>query len=244
MNTQTVASQTGTQSPLSQKNQWGWTALLLLSLVPLSSCGVSVVYRDTFDTTAIGQPPGPPKIGLSTADGDTVVIANPEDPASSDRWLELERNSPTGPLAQYVGTFEETITAGGSVNLVGYVPQSSPVTMSVYYVTPASAPQDLTLLHIDLLPNGNIRVNDNSIEGTYKFDQTVGFFVGFDLEANPPTATVLVRGGAEDASVDVEIPAAIANFGLGKVRVETPFEGVNAPQGKFFLNEIVATKTE
>ena len=65
--------------------------------------------------------------------------------------------------------------------------------------------------------------------------------IGFDLDASPPTATLLVRGGAEDASATVEIPTA-AGFGLDRVRIVAPFEAFDSPQGRFFINEVVATR--
>ena len=218
-----------------------YTLLLQLSLVVLSGCDTDVVYRDNFDSTPIGQPPGPPSIGTSSVAGDVLIAENPMNDVSPDRWLQLRRVSAVGPLAQYVATLEEPITTGGTVALVGLVPAFGPITMSIYFEPPAFAP-GLTLLHIDLLANGQIRVNDDTIEGTYQFDTTVGFLVGFNLDASPPMATLLVRGGGDDANTDVEVLAVAAGFGLGRVRVETPFEGVNSPPGRFFVNEVLATR--
>lgn len=217
---------------------------LQLSLIVLYGCGTDVVYRDSFDSSPIGELPGPPQIGTSSVfgdPGDVLIAENPINDISSDRWLQLKREDPVGMLAEYVATLEEPITTGGNVALVGYIPAFAPITMTVYFDTPAFAPS-LTLMHIDLLPNRNIRVNDSTVEGTYEFNTPIAFLIGFDLDASPPTATLLVRGGAEDASATVEIPAAAAGFGLGRVRVVAPFEGVNSPQGRFFINEAVATR--
>lgn len=216
--------------------------LLQLLLIGLCGCGTSVVYRDSFDSTPIGEPPGPPQIGSSSVSGDVLIAENPINDVSPDRWLQLKRVDPVGTLAEYVATLEEPMTAGGNVALLGLIPAFAPITMSVYFDPPDFAPS-LTLLHIDLRPDGNIRVNDSTVEGTYEFDTSVAFLVGFDLDASPPTATLLVRGGAEDASATVEIPAAAAGFGLGRVRILTPFEGVGSPPGRFFINEVVATRS-
>lgn len=215
---------------------------LLLSLLFLYGCSTSIVYQDRFDATPVGEPPGPPQIGISSVSGDVRIAENPINDISSDRWLQLRRVSPVGTPAQYVAQLEEPVTAGGSTALVGYIPAFAPITMSVYFDTPDFAPQ-LTLLHIDLLANGNIRVNDSTVAGTYSFDTSIAFLVSFNLGASPPTATLVVRGGAEDASTTVEIPTAAAGFGFGRVRLETPFEGVNSPPGRFFINEVVATKS-
>jgi hypothetical protein len=218
-----------------------YLVVLQVSLIVLYGCGATVVYRDTFDSTPIGEPPGPPQIGISSVSGDVLIAENPINDVSPDRWLQLKRVSPVGTLAQYVATLEEPVTAGGNVALVGYIPAFAPITMSVLFDTPAFAPS-ATLLHIDLLSDGNIRVNDSSVEGTYKFDTPVAFLVGFNLGASPPTATLLVRGGGEDASATVEIPAAVAGFGLGRVRLVTPFEGVSSPPGRFLINDVVGTR--
>ncbi|MDJ0719734.1 MAG: hypothetical protein QNJ54_36850 [Prochloraceae cyanobacterium] len=219
-----------------------YLVVLLLSLIVLLyGCGASVVYQDRFDSTPVGSPPGPPEIGISRVSGQVLIAENPINDVSPDRWLQLKRVSPVGTLAEYVGQLESPVTAGGNVALVGYIPAFAPITMSVYFDTPDFAPP-LTLLHIDLLADGQIRVNDSTVEGTYEFDTSIAFLVGFNLDASTPTATLLVRGGAEDASATVEIPAAAAGFGLGRVRILTPFEGVSSPPGQFFINEVVATR--
>ena len=123
----------------------------------------------------------------------------------------------------------------------GYIPAFAPVTMSVYFDTPAVAPQ-LTLLHIDLAADGKIRVNDSTVAGTYNLDTSVVFWIQFNLGASPPTATILVTGGAQDASAEVEIPGALASFGLGRIRMETPFEGIGSAPGRFFINDVDATR--
>jgi hypothetical protein len=212
-----------------------------LSLIVLSGCGVSLVYQDRFDATPIGEPPGPPEIGTSSVSGDVRIAPDPFDAVSPDHWLQLRRVEPLE-LGEYVATLVEPVTAGGGgVALVGYIPASTPITMSIYFDTPAFAPS-ATLLHIDLLPNRNIRVNDSTVVGTYAFDTSVAFLVSFDLGASPPTATLLIRGGAEDASTTVEIPAALAGFGVGRVKLVAPFEGVSSPPGRFLINEVTATR--
>ena len=113
--------------------------------------------------------------------------------------------------------------------------------LTVFFEPRAPLPQ-IPLMHIDLLPNGNIRVNDSTVAGTFKFDTLVGFFINFDLTSSAPTAEILVRGGATDASLTVPVPVNAANFGLGRVRIVAPFEGVNAPNGSFLVNDIIATK--
>lgn len=218
-----------------------YAAVLPLSLIALSGCGVSLVYQDNFDATPVGAPPGPPAIGTSSVSGDVRVAPDPFDAVSPDHWLQLRRVDPLA-LGEYAATLAQPVTAGkGGVALVGYIPASAPITMSLYFDTPPVAPA-ATLLHIDLLPNRNIRVNDSTVVGTYAFDHSVAFLVSFDLAASPPTATLLIRGGGEDASATVPIPGAVAGFGLGRVRLVAPFEGVNSPPGRFLINEVLATR--
>ena len=217
-------------------------------LMMLYACGDSVVYRDNFDSTPVGEPPGPPQIGSSSVNGDVLVAANPFNDVSPDHWLQLRRESP-GTSSQYVATLEEPLTVGGSVGLVGYVsaiPASDPIAISVYFDIPDLTPPPPTppppeLLHIDLLANGNIRVNDSTVEGTYAFNTSIAFLVTFNLDASPPTATLLIRGSAEDANATVQIPTAAANVGLGRVRVQTA-NFTDVPKlGLFFIDDMVAT---
>src|SRR5215475_7638979 len=217
-----------------------WAAIALLSLATLNGCNSSSVYLDNFDSTPTGSPPAQPQVGTSMVVGNVVVVADPTNTNAADRWLQLTRPEPTL-TASYVGTLKTPVTAKGGVNFVGYVPSSSPIDLSAYFL-PAAGPQGAPLLHVDLLPNGNIRLNDSDVVGTYKFDHLVGFFITFDLKASPPTATVLIRGGGQDASKTVPVPASLAGFGFGKIQVDAPFEGVNAKPGKFFINDVLATR--
>lgn len=227
----------------SQLMRRGATVVMLtVLLVGVSGCGATVIYRDSFNSPAVGQPPGAAEIGTAAASGDARIVADPQDPGSSDRWLRLARPVATQPGGEYTGTFTEpVIDNNGSVSLVGYIPSEAPITMSVFFeVAPPGPPAPF--LHIDLLKNGNIRVNDSTVVGTYEFDTLVGFIIGFELEGAQPVANILVRGGGEDASLTVPVPANVAGFGLGRVRVFAPFEGVNAPPGAFLVNDVVVTR--
>ena len=213
--------------------------IVLLSLMILSGCNSSSVYLDKFDSPT-GSPPAQPQVGTSTISGDVVVVADPTNTNAADHWLQLTRTAPTA-TASYVGTLTTPVTAKGGVNFVGYIPSSSPIDLSVYFL-PSSGPQGAPLLHVDLLPTGNIRLNDSDVVGTYNFNHLVGFFITFDLKASPPTATVLIRGGAQDASKTVPVPASLAGFGFGKIEVDAPFEGVSAKPGKLLINDVIATR--
>jgi hypothetical protein len=219
-----------------------WRLLAVLPLLfALGGCDVTTIYLDKLDTAGIGQPPAPPQTGTSTSSGAplAVIAEDPQNPGSGSRWLRLSRTNPVEGGGQYIGTFTQSVTQGG-VNLVGFIPQSSRIMMTVYY---ESGPplEGVPLLHIDMLPTGQIRINDTTIAGTFRFDQLIGFFVGFDLTGSSPSANVLVRGGGEDASLTVPIPAFAASRGLGRVRILAPFEGVHAPNGSFLVDEILAT---
>jgi hypothetical protein len=217
-------------------------------LLILGGCA-KTIYLDKFDTAAVGQPPAVPGTGTSTHSGAplAVIAASPLNPDSSDRWLRLSRTNPVDGGGQYSGTFIQNVTQKkAGVNLVGFVPKSSKIMMTVHFES--GPPQaGIPLFHIDLLPNGSnpdtgiIRVDDEINAGTFKFDHLVGFFIGFDLTASPPIANILVRGGASDASLDFELPPNAATRGIGRVRVVAPFEGVNAPNGSFLVNDIIAT---
>jgi hypothetical protein len=215
-------------------------ATAFLSLTILSGCNTTSVYLDKFDSSSPGSAPAQPQVGSSTVSGNVVVVADPTNANAADHWLQLTRTAPTA-TASYVGTLKTAVTGKGGMNLVAYVPSSSPIDVSVYFFTPPNGPPGAPLLHVDLLPNGNIRLNDSDVAGTFKFDHLVGLFISFDLKASPPTATVLIRGGGQDASKTVQVPPSLAGFGFGKIQVDAPFEGVNANNGKFFINELVGT---
>jgi hypothetical protein len=93
-----------------------------------------------------------------------------------------------------------------------------------------------------LAANGEIQVNDSTVAGTFLKGTSVTVLVGFNLKASPPTATLLVAGGANNASMDVEIPTVLANAGLSSVRIETPVELDPEAPTRFFLNDVEARR--
>jgi hypothetical protein len=221
-------------------SHWRFLSVLPFVIV-FGGCGATV-FLDKFDATAVGQAPAPPTTGTSTSGGGAITAANPQAGGSStDRWLRLSRTAATEGGGQYIGTFTENLKTKASVDLVGFIPRSSPIMMTVFFEPQPPAPP-APLLHIDLLPDGKIRVNDSTVAGTFKFDTLVGFFVNFDLAGSSPNASILIRGGGEDASLTVVVPASEAKLGLGRVRIFAPFEGVNAPNGAFLVNDIIATR--
>lgn len=209
-------------------------------LLALAGCG-KTVFLDKFDAAAVGHPPAPPTTGTSESSGGAVIVENPQSASSTDRWLRLPRTVATQAGGSYVGRFTENLTKKKvSVDLVGFVPKSAPIMMTVFFEPRAPLPP-APLMHIDLLPDGRIRVNDSTFVGTFKFDNLVGFFITFDLTGPSPSASVLIRGGANDANLTVPIQASAANFGIGQVRIFAPFEGINAPNGSFLVNDIIVT---
>lgn len=240
MNMKAVSETEAHEGSFAPGKSFALCVVVLLSIAILSGCNTTSLYLDTFDSTATGSPPAQPQIGTSTASGNVIVEGDPSVANSANHWLQLTRVIPTE-TASYVGTLKSPVTAKGGIDFVAYVPSTSPIDVSVFF-EPSSGPQGAPLLHVDLLPNGNIRLNDSTVVGTFKFDHVVGFFITFDLKASPPTASVLIRGGGQDANTTVPVPASLAGFGFGKIEVDAPFEGVKAPCGYFFIDEVVATR--
>jgi hypothetical protein len=220
-----------------------WLVILLLAFVVLSGCSQNSIYRDKFDSQPIGGLPAQPDIGSSTVSGDVLIAENPMNDISSDRWLQLKRVGGLD-LAEYRATPSEPLSLGdrGSVEFSGYIPSFAPAQMTVVFETQDIEPQ-FALFHIDLLPNGDIRVSDNTVIGTYAFDSSISFSIDFDLSSSPPTATILVEGEAGDATLTVDIPGEnIPGFGLGHVKFFTSFEGETSPSGQFLINQVVVNK--
>lgn len=206
-------------------------------------CEGELVFREAFNDAPLGSPPGVPAIGSATLSGTVSVVADPVDGDVADRWLKLERPAPLS-LSEYIGTFEHVIDRTATAAFVAYVPEDAPIAQSTFFETPLVGASAFSLLHIDLLPDGNIRLNDRDIVGTYELGAMVGFLVSFDLAASPPVANILVRGGGEDASTTVPLETAIVGFGLGRIRYFAGFAGVNAPSGHFLVDEVAISDTE
>jgi len=215
-----------------------WRLSLALPLVfALGGCGTTV-YLDKFNQGALAQPPPQPEIGTSASTQNVFVAPHPQQPGSADRWLKIARTVAKEGGGQYTATLSQSIVEQkGSFDFVAFMPSSSRVTLTAFF----ESSQGIPLLHIDLMPDGNIRLDDLKIIGTYARDKPVAFLVNFNLQTGTPRATIHIRGGAKDANVTHRLDSQARTRGVGRVRIFAPFEGINAPNGDFLVNDIIAT---
>ena len=94
-------------------------------------------------------------------------------------------------------------------------------------------------IHIDFMPENNVRVNDDESTRFGSFPRDASFVVSMlvDSTVAPPTARIsLLGGGSASGQKDVTLPAIANQF--GGVRAWMGFQH----KGTFFIDEILVTK--
>lgn len=217
-------------------------ALVVLGL--LSGCATTV-FRSSFDTNTVGQPPSPAQaIGTVAVAGDpgSVVVVSLAD--LPNRWVETSR-----------GGTAESQPASLQANLVR-APGPGTYTFSAFLFVP-SAPSnvatiqfepfgwpvaDLTggFLHLDFLQSNRVRIddNENTIFGTFPRDQV--FVVQVTLHLTPaPTAHIVLSGAGASGEADYTLFAPFVpkaqQFGAVRLWMGFPWSG------RFDATQIVVT---
>ena len=182
----------------------------MAACVSLAGCG-KTLFRSNFDPTPVNQPPAQTQdvgtVEVAGPPGTVFVVPPPVTP--SGKWVAIRRptaDSPTtglqGRLAEFGGEGEHVfssalfIPAGtGSVS-VQFERFNQPVT-------------DLSsFLHLDFMPDGRVRINDQNDTAFGSFPHGQPFIVQVTLKIAPASATarIVLSGAAANGEADFTVP--------------------------------------
>jgi hypothetical protein len=206
----------------------------IAALVVSSACG-ETLFKSDFDKTEPNQPPaaqqGVGTAAISAPAGGVLVVAPPVTP--SGRWVKIER--PTGPqvsifqgnLIAKRGAGEYTFTStvfmptGAGVTTIQFEPFGQPVA-------------DTTggFLHLDFMPENNVRIDDQDSNRFGKFPRDAPFLVNVELNIGASSSTahmVLSGAGTEGGSegnrtIPTNLNQRALDFGAVRLWVGFPHE--------------------
>jgi hypothetical protein len=216
--------------------------LLLVLLVSLAACNSTTVLLANFNTEAVGAPPAfnqpTGTVVTSEGAGSVRVAASPES-ASTTHWLRISH--PTHPTPETVmrARFDSFHGAGHYVLLASvFIPTGTgAVTLQLepFGGDISSSPD---FLHLDFMPQNNVRLNDNDANrfGTFPRDQSFVVSIQVDTTVTPAKATISLFGAGATGSKDVVLPSLASQFGA--VRIWMGFQWT----GTFFVDDILVTR--
>ena len=212
---------------------------LLVLLAALSGCKSTTVLLANFNAEAVGSPPAfaqPTGIVEKRDGAGSVRVDNP--PGSSSKWARISHPTQPSPETGLRARFD-SFHGTGQYGLLAalFIPSGTgAVTLQLepFSGTFDSSPE---FLHLDFMPENNVRLNDNNADrfGTFPRDQTFVVSIQVDTSVSPPKATITLLGGASGTR-DIVLPALANQFGA--VRVWMGFQWT----GSFFVDDVIVTK--
>lgn len=206
----------------------------LMLLMTLASCGSTTVLLANFNAEPLG---GPPAFAQATGTVETrsaagsVLVSNPS--GSSTKWAQISH--PTRPSRQTMlrARFDSFHGTGKYSLLVAVFFPSGTGAVTLQLEPPE-------FLHLDFMPQNNVRINDNNADrvGTFPRDQSFVVSIQVDTTASPPKATISLLGGSgASGSRDVTLPSLATQFGA--VRLWMGFQWT----GSFFFDDLLVTRS-
>ena len=219
-------------------------AALLALLLSLVACSSTTVLLANFNTEPVNSPPAANQptgtVELSDGAGSVRVVASP-DPAVTNNLVRIAHPTQPAPETVLRARFDSFHGTGryGFLASVFIPSNTGAVTLDLesFNGSIASAAQ---FLHLDFMPENNVRINDNNADrfGTFPRDRTFVVSISVDTTVSPfkATITLLGAGGAASGSKDVTLPAIANQFGA--VRFWMGFQRT----GAFFVDDIIVTR--
>jgi hypothetical protein len=223
--------------------------LLLISLIAMTvlvSCKSETLFKSNFDATPVNQPPAPTQaIGTAKLDGPAgSVIVVPSPVGTGGKWAKITRTS-NATSVSVLQCNNIKLAGAGKYNFsaVLFIPKgnSGPATVQFeQFGQPVETPSGF--LHLDFMPNGQIRLDDNEDTkfGHFPTDSAFIVQVTFTINATVQTAHIVLAGAGASGILDYTIlpPFRIMAQQFGAVRLWMGFPWV----GFFDATTIVVTK--
>ena len=216
--------------------------MLLLGAVSALGCEAVTVLQVDFEGDSIGAIPAPMQdVGTVTAvegSGASVrVVPSPQPAADPDKWVRITRTGQFADVPSLRGQLTPFQQDGRYLTTVQlFIPQGAGV--ATLQFEPLNSPNDLfSFFHVDFMPDGHVRLNDDPglVFGDFPRGQVFSVAVNLNVSAAGATATVTLLGAA---SGSLEIPLTGAMHGFARqfsaVRLWMGFPH----QGSFFADDL------
>ena len=215
---------------------------LLVILLSLTACSSTTVLLANFNTEAVGAAPNfnQPTGTVETREGtgSVRVAASPIGQPASNKWLRIQHNTTPAPETVMRARFDSFHGTGRYGLLVAmFIPSGTGAVTLQLEPFGGSIDSSPEFLHLDFMPENNVRVNDNNADRFGSFPRNQSFVVSIQVDStvSPPKATVSLLGPAS-GSKDLTLPSLAAQFGAVRVWMGFQFTG------PFFIDDLTVTR--
>lgn len=214
--------------------------VLLVLLLSLAACNSTTVLLANFNAEPVGAPPAhnQPTGTVVFADGaGSVRVSNP--PGSSTNWLRISHPTHPSPETVMRAQFDSFHGPGHYVLLASvFIPSGTGAVTLQLEPFNGSINSSPDFLHLDFMPENNVRLNDVDADrfGTFPRNQSFVVSIQVDTTVTPATAIISLLGAGTSGTRNVVLPSLAAQYGA--VRFWMGFQWT----GSFFVDDILVTR--
>jgi hypothetical protein len=201
-----------------------------LTVLLLAGCAREKLFQSNFDSTPNGHPPATADIGTVKTDGAVTVEAPPVLP--SGKWVQMTRPVADTAPASFQGNLKEVRGDGQyTFSATVFMPASTAGVATIQFERQNQPLSSIAnFLHLDLMPNNTVRIDDLSGTefGTFPRDKPFIVQVTLDIGASPTAHIVLSGDGASGTADHAILPPNIPlsrQFGAVRLAMAFPHLG-------------------
>jgi hypothetical protein len=211
----------------------------LLFLLLNAGCTAETLFKSNFDATPVEQPPAPAQaVGTVTVEGGVRVAALPDTP--SVKWARFSRITGSNSAVLHCNLSHPPGDGTYVFSTSLFFPSGSGGIVTIQF---ERVPGGEHFLHVDLLPTGRIRIDDDdsTIFGHFPRDQVFIVQVTLNINATSPNAHIILSGAGASGEADRNVIPPLRTIAqqFGAVRISTDLA---ADQSTFFATNIVVTR--
>ena len=219
-------------------------ALLALPLLSVA-CNSTTVLLANFNAEPVGAPPAfNQPTGTVVLDeqgtGTVRVAVSPIPTSPGNKWARGTNTAPNTGTSALRAQFDG-FHGPGKYNVVAalFIPTGAGAVTLQLEPASGGASSFVNFLHVDFMPENDVRLNDDNATrfGSFPRDQSFVVSINVDTASTPRKATVTLLGGVATGSRDVVLPSLSTQFGAVRVWMGFQF------QGSFFVDDILVTKS-
>lgn len=182
-------------------------ASVAIAVLLLAGCAREKLFQSNFDSQPTGQAPTTADIGTVATEGAVTVIAPPVTP--SGRWVDISRAVADTPPASFQGNLSEVRGDGRyTFSATVFMPASTTGVATIQFGRKDLPFESIeSFLHLDLMPNNQVRIDDQAGTEFGMFPRDKPFIVQVKLDIGATsTAHILLSGDGADGTADFAIP--------------------------------------
>lgn len=184
-------------------------AIAILAAAGLAACNDTTVFRSNFDQTPVDSPPAAAQgVGTGATAGGAGNVKIAAVPGLPGRWVSIRRPQPDSNVSAFQGQLIEVPKEGRyTFSATMLMPTGAGVSTIQFERAGQPVDQPQAFLHLDFMPNNQVRIDDNAALTFGGFPRDKPFIVQVTLNTGPtPTAHIVLSGEGASGTADRTVP--------------------------------------